>query len=56
MLHDQAFPTRGHDFFHPFAYIICCSRLKICNKLDATLDLFDACLEIALSEFRRLVD
>ena len=52
MLHYQAFPTRGHDFFHSLAYIICRSRFKICNKLEATLDFFDTCLEIALSEFR----
>jgi hypothetical protein len=55
MLHHQAFPTRSHDIFHPLAHILCCSSFKIYNKFDATLNLFDACLEIALAEFRRLV-
>ena len=56
MLHHQTFPARGHDIFHPFAHIICCSRFKIYDKFDATLNFFDTCFEIALAEFGRLID
>jgi hypothetical protein len=52
MLHHQTFSARSHDIFHPFAHICGCSRFKIYNEFDATLNFFDTCFEIALAEFR----